>query len=464
MAPNLWEVIERSRQGERMEEKQFDISIFKRLQPLLKEYGIKYDPANPICPDNAMIDRIFEAAIRFYVEQGTFCTNTGRVIKFSEQELRDALAAAPSAVAFGEGADRVVMAHRGVADPETEPVVCAGIQTAPYSDEETQSTVYELCARDRCVDGIWGGLVTRVDGQLRRHSRHARGDPAVPAGYRQAARKRRRGQAGPACSSSITPPPPLPRSPWRIGKRGIRPTDPFETTGISELKIAYDDLNRSAFAIGYGAEARGAMNSVIGGMSGGPDGAVVVSVASAFQLLMVNLATSVRPGATSFSAKSRVTRDQLWVAGTALQALSRNTHLILDGCMGDHPAAGPGTHQYFWESAAGFIASTVCGGHSMGGTRKFVVSNVANFGSPLESRWMGEVCKSAASLGREEGNQIVETLLERYQGNIKTAPEGYTLWDLYDRDSLEPKDSYMAVYQEARDELSALGMKWRSWN
>ena len=462
MAPTLWDVVERARNGERVEEKEFDLSIFKRLQPLIKEYGIKYDPTNPICLDDEMNDRVFEAAVRFYVEQGTYCTNTGRVIKFTELELRDGLMAAPSSVSFGEGDDRVVMSHRGVADPETEPVVCAGIQTLPYSDEDTQLTVYELCARDRCVDGIWGGLVTRVDGKYDVIA----GTPGEILQYRlDIARLRtaiaRAGRPGMFIINNA--PSSIATIAMADRETGIRPTDPFETTGISELKIAYDDLNRTAFAVGYGAQSRGAINSVIGGMSGGPDGAAIVSVASAFQLLMVNLASSMRPGTVSFSSKSRVTRDQLWVAGTALQALSRNTHLILDGCMGDHPSAGPGTHQYFWESAAGFITSTVCGGHSMGGTRKFVVSNVVNFGSPLESRWMGEVCKSAASLSREEGNQIVRTLLEKYQGNLKSAPEGYTLWDLYDRDRLEPNDSYAAVYQEARAELDSLGLKWRSW-
>jgi methylamine--corrinoid protein Co-methyltransferase len=356
-----------------------------------------------------------------------------------------------------------VMAHRGVEDHETEPIVCAGIQTAPYSDEETQLLVYELCARDRCVDGIWGGLVTRVGGRYD----VVAGTPGEILQYRgEAARLRqavaRAGRPGMFVTNNA--PSSIATIAMADREMGLRPTDPFESTGISEMKIAYDDLNRTAFALSYGALPRGSMNSVIGGFSGGPDGAAIVGVAGAFQLLMVNLARSMRPGAVSFAAKSRATRDQLWVTGVALQALSRNTHLILDGCMGDHPAAGPGTHQYFWESAAGFITSTVCGGHSMGGTRKFVVSNVVNYGSPLESRWMGEVVKSAASLSRETANRIVNCLLEKYQGYIKTAPAGFTLWDLYDRERLEPTDSYKAVYQEAREELARLGFQWRSWD
>ncbi len=463
MVPTLWDVIDRCRNGEKVEEKQFDLGIFKRLQPLIKEYGIKYDPQNPICMDDRLIDAVFEAAVRFYLDQGSYCMNTGRVVKFSEEELRQALDAAPSVLYLGEGADRVAMAARGVADEATEPIVCAGIQTAPYSDEETQSLVYELCARDRCVDGIWGGLVTRVEGKYDVIA----GTPGEILQYRQdVARLRsalaRAGRPGMFIVNNA--PTSIATIAMADRATGLRPTDLFETTGISELKANYDDLNRTAFAITYGPPLHGAINSVIGGMSGSPAGAVITSVASVFQLLLVNLAQNMRPGTTSFTAKSRVTRDQLWVAGTALQAIARNTHLIQDGGMGDHPAAGPGTLQYFWESAAGFIVSTVCGGHSMGGTRKFVVSNVVNYGSPLESRWMGEVCKSASTLSRERGNEIAKALLEKYEGSVKDAPAGGTLWDLYDREKLEPKESYMAIYQQAKEELASLGLKWRRWD
>ena len=463
MVPTLWDVIDRARNAEKVEEKHFDLSIFKRLQPLIKEHGIKYDPQNPVCTDDAMIDAVFEAAVRLYLEQGTYCMNTGRVIKFSEQELMDALNAAPSSLMLGEGDDRVEMLHRGVADPNSEPIVCAGIQTAPYSDEDTQSIVYELCARDRCVDGIWGGLVTRVEGKYD----VVAGTPGEILQYRRDIARLREAisRAGrPGMFIVNNAPTSIATVAMADREVGLRPTDLFETTGISELKANYDDLNRTAFAITYGPPLHGAINSVIGGMSGGPEGAVIVSVAGVFQLLLVNLAQNMRPGTTSFSAKSRVTRDQLWVAGTALQALTRNTHLILDGGMGDHPAAGPGTLQYFREAAAGFITSTVCGGHSLGGTRKFVVSNVVNYGSPLESRWMGEVCKSASTLGREEANRIVKALLERYEGSVKNAPPGGTLWELYDRDRLEPQEGYLEIYQEAKDELAALGLSWRRWD
>lgn len=456
MAPTLWDVIDLTRHGERMEEKQFDLAIFRRLQRLIKEFDIKYDPANPVCGDDRMIDAIFAAALRFYVEQGSYCVNTGRVVRFSEREVRDALAAVPSALRLGEGADAVVMAHREVADA-TPPIVCAGLQTIPYSDEETQSLIYELCARDRCVDGIWGGLVTRVEGRYD----VVAGTPGEVLQYRRDIARLRQAvaRAGrPGMFIVNNAPSAVATIAMADREVGLRPTDLFETTGISELKTSYDDLMRTAFGLEYGSPLHGAINSVIGGMSGPPEGAVITSVTGAFHVIMLNLAQCLRPGVVHISAKSRVTRDQLWVAGTALQALSRNTHLILDGGMGDHPAAGPGTLQYFWEAAAGFTVSTVCGGHSLGGTRKFVVGDVTDYGSPLESRWMGEVCKAAAGLSREGANAVAKALLARYENSVRDAPPGKRLWDLYDRERLQPKDDYLGVYHQAKEELAALGL------
>ena len=109
----------------------------------------------------------------------------------------------------------------------------------------------------------------------------------------------------------------------------------------------------------------------------------------------------------------------MWAAGTAIQGLSRNTRLIVDGSIGDHPAAGPGTKQYFYESAAGHIVSTVMGAHSTQGTRKFAVGSTCNFGTPLESRWMGEVCKGAVGMDRLTANRIVKYLLAKYEDRLR---------------------------------------------
>jgi methylamine--corrinoid protein Co-methyltransferase len=242
---------------------------------------------------------------------------------------------------------------------------------------------------------------------------------------------------------------------------GLRRTDYMEVTGMSEMKVAYDDFNRTAFALVHGVPIHGTHSSTIGAFSANPEGAAIVSVAASLQLVAIQKAESFRCGAVESNIKSRVTRAELWVAGTAIQGLNRNTRLIVDGNIGDHPAAGPGTKQYLYEAAAGFIVSTVMGGHSTEGTRKFVVGNISNYGTPLESRWMGEVCKGAVGMSREDADRIVKYLLAKYEDNLKDAPEGETFEKLYDQESLKPLPHYQKLYEEVKEELRQLGLKFR---
>jgi methylamine--corrinoid protein Co-methyltransferase len=381
------------------------------------------------------------------------------VIKVSEEELREEIQSRPEVVEMGQGRDRVKMVHREVGGPQ-EPIVIAGIQTIPFSDEEMMFKISRGCAMDRCVDGIWGGILLQIDGMYD----VVAGSPSEIYQYRKTVEIMRRAIDAAGRPGMII----FNNAPTSIATIamfdeavGLRRTDSMEVTGMSELKVAYDDLNRTAFALAYGVPIHGAHSSTIGGFSGNPEGAAIAAVAGSLQLIAVQKAESFRCGVTDSRIKSRVSRAQLWAAGTAIQGLSRNAKLIIDGSIGDHPAAGPGTKQYLYEAAAGFIVSTVMGAHSTGGTRKFVVGNVPNYGTPLESRWMGEVCKGAAGMSRVQAEPLIEYLLDKYEDKLKDAPAGETFEKLYDQEKLEPIPSYQKLYDEVKQELRERGLPFR---
>jgi methylamine---corrinoid protein Co-methyltransferase len=455
----LWDILLRTKEGPIIEEKAFDLSIFKKTQELQKKYNIKYDPLSPIDVDGAMADRVFQAGIELYTSIGTYCTNTHRVVKLSEQELQTEIASCPDKIVLGQGTDRVEVWHRDVEGMQ-EPLVVAGIQTIPFSNEEIMFKMTKACAMDRSVDGLWGGFIPKIDGKYEVIA----GTPSEIYQYRKTVEIMRRA-VGAAGRPGIILINNAPSSLATIGmyseEKGLRKTDGIESSGISEIKVNYDDLNRSAFGITNGIPIHGAHSSVIGGFSATPEGAAIAAVAGTLQLMAIHKADTARCGVVESMAKSRVTRKELWSAGTAIQGLNRNARLMIDGGIGDHPAAGPGTRQYFYESAAGHIVSTVTGGHSMGGTRKFIVGNIPNYGSPLESRWMGEVCKSATGMDRVTANRIVNYLLSHYEANLKDAPEGETFEKLYDLEKLEPLAHYQQMYEEVKDELEKQGLHFR---
>jgi len=101
------------------------------------------------------------------------------------------------------------------------------------------------------------------------------------------------------------------------------------------------------------------------------------------------------------------------------------------------------------------------GAHSTEGTRKFVVGNTPNYGTPLESRWMGEVCKAAAGMDRKTAERIVKYLLTKYENSLENAPAGDTFEKLYDTETLEPLPHYLKLYDEIKQEFSDQGLKFR---
>jgi methylamine--corrinoid protein Co-methyltransferase len=454
----LPEILLRSKEGPFMEEKQFDLALFKKTQELQKKYQIKYDPDKPLDTEGDLADRVYQAGIELFTELGTFCVTTNRVIRVTEKDLLASIDACPEEIELGQGNERVKMAHRDV-EGDQEVVVVAGIQTAPFSDEESMFLIYKGCAMDRCVDGIWGGILLKIDGKYD----VVAATPSEIYQYRKTVEIMREAVSAAGRPGLIT----INNAPTSAAtiaifdeEKGLRRSDYMESTGMSELKVAYDDLNRSAFALAHGVSIHCTHSSTIGGFSGNPEGATITAVAGSLQLLAIHLADSFRCGTVDSRIKARQSRSQLWTAGTAIQALSRNTKLIVDGSIGDHPAAGPGTKQYFYESAAGHIVSTVMGGHSTEGTRKFVVGSTCNYGTPLESRWMGEVCKAAVGMDRKTAQRIILYLLNKYEDHLMDAPEGETFEGLYDPVRLLPKTHYQILYDEVKKELRDLGLNF----
>lgn len=459
MRLSFWEILKRSKEGPILEEKEFDLLIFKKTQELQKKYGIKYDPDKPIDLEGELSDKVFHAGWELFLDIGTYCTTTRRVIKVSEEELKQELESCPEVIWLGQGEDRVPMMHRDVEGLQ-DPIVIAGIQTAPFSDEEIMFKISKGCAMDRCVNGIWGGILLKIDGKYD----VVAGTPSEIFQYRKTAeilRKAINAAGRPGMIIINNAPTSIATIAMFDEEKGIRRTDYMEVTGISELKVSYDDLNRTSFALAYGVPIHGSHSSTIGGFSATPEGAAITAVAGSFQLITIQKAESFRCGVIDSRIKSRVTRAQLWAAGTAIQGLNRNTKLIVDGNIGDHPAAGPGTKQYFYEAAAGFIVSTVMGGHSTEGTRKFVVGNTCNYGTPLESRWMGEICKSAVGMTRKEADRIVKYLLSKYEDKLSNAPEGETFEELYNPETLSPLPHYQKLYDEVKEEFKQLGFKFK---
>ena len=143
---SFMEVIDRALKGPFCSEKDFDLKVFvPRLKEVIKKYEIKYDPENPIPSDDDLADRIFKAGVEFYANVGTYCVDTERIIRFTEEEIEEALVMAPSAPVFGEGKETKALVAR---KPESHipPWCFIGAGGAAVSNEELFASILEAYA------------------------------------------------------------------------------------------------------------------------------------------------------------------------------------------------------------------------------------------------------------------------------------------------------------------------------
>ncbi len=459
----FWEVADRAiNTGPLMKMKVFDLNIFKVTSRLAKEYGIQYDPKFPIPSDDDMADRLFEAGLKLYVEVGTYCIDTERVIRFAEEEIREALvdlSRMPEGIDIGDGAEKRYLFKRGIGDPR-KPVVVGGVVESNPVEGRDFVQMYKSIAQERIIDGIYYGPPPKsIEGKkwLLGSPLDCHAAMSAVGWMREALRSVGRPglhllDACPSTLGTISACDP---------EKGLRKTDAISIPTISELKVTFEGLNKVAYSLHYGCLRNPFWTSIIGGFAGGPEGCALVNVASALNAVLVYYV-----GGSGYVCNASLlqnpaintARPTLWVRNISTQALTRNTNLICGG--GGLTAAGPGTEQQLWVIAALGIHVSCVGGHIFHGNRKAVLVK-PNQGTGMEPRWEGEAARAAASITREEANEVINFILSKYEDKItpEKAPPGYSFEELYDYENVKVKPEYFDLYSKVKRELKDKGLK-----
>ena len=78
--------------------------------------------------------------------------------------------------------------------------------------------------------------------------------------------------------------------------------------------------------------------------------------------------------------------------------------------------------------------------------------------TPMEAKFGVEMAIAASKLKREQANELVIQLLEKYESQIETAPSGSTYQESYDVITGKPGDGYLGLYDEIKAELAGMGV------
>jgi methylamine--corrinoid protein Co-methyltransferase len=161
--PSVFEAYERARKGPKVDEKIWDYEIIPQTAKRLKEkHGIKMDKKVMVPTDADLMRRLYEAGLEMLLECGVYCMSTGRVIKWTKEEVLLALATAPQACVIGEGLDARPMLPRSHKD--TRPPLIQGGPTGAPCSEEHFFGIHESYVKEGIVDCIVDGVLSTING------------------------------------------------------------------------------------------------------------------------------------------------------------------------------------------------------------------------------------------------------------------------------------------------------------
>jgi methylamine--corrinoid protein Co-methyltransferase len=160
---DVYEFYERAKKGEKITQDDWDlVTIPTKAMELKKKYGLDFK--NEFVPtDKDMMENLFKAGFDMLHECGIFCTDTHRIVKYTEDEIWDAVNNVQKEFVLGTGRDAVNVRKRSVGD-RRKPIVQGGPTGSPIS-EEVFMPVHMSYALEKEVDTIVNGVMMTVRGK-----------------------------------------------------------------------------------------------------------------------------------------------------------------------------------------------------------------------------------------------------------------------------------------------------------
>ena len=358
---NLSEICRRAEVGPRMSAESFDLDVvFSNARKLCEKYKIAYEPQCPVPSDDGLADRTYEAAVDFVVDTGIYCPDTSSLIKFTRDEVLEAVANSRGRCVMGEGRDRYEWTPR-LPDSCTEPWYHVGTGIV-NTDERIAFDLVRAYAQITQANSVSVPALEKIEGCL-----VSSGTPSEILGAIRGIRiareaLRHAGRPGLAIGNCIsTAGTAMATIAASAPQFGLRPSDGWLLGALAEMKYNMGVLNKAAYLSSWGANIVNESGPLVGGYGGGPAGVAILNVAYRLAGLLVldcdyHLTFPIHVTKSCSSA-----RGVLWTVAVSSQAISRNTKELVWSL--GYVAAGPMTKQFFYETAA-YMAAAIPSGVS----------------------------------------------------------------------------------------------------
>ncbi|MEM3506229.1 MAG: monomethylamine:corrinoid methyltransferase [Candidatus Bathyarchaeia archaeon] len=420
----------------------------------LKEHGLlkTFNPENPINTDNGLANEFYKAGYELAIELGMYCPDTERIIKISEEELKESIKNSLSEIKLGEGLDEVIMKHRKPEDP-FKPLWVSPL--AELVTEEYYIMITQGIVQNREVDILQGCSLETIFGKPIKA-----GTPyETLAGFYNAKLTKealwRAGRPGMPCEAVMVSPTVF----GQLGGFGIpNGFDPKKDIALvllpPELKTTYMAFHKIAHAINCGSKIYAGFESFVGGYAGPPEATAIVAIANMLLSPIIRKATYFGVAIQDIRCGGNSNREGVWTTSIIQQALSMNTNLLSNSVTTE--LAGPCTEMLLYECAVTAMNDSVSGVSVSRGPRT-LTGRYANHITPLECKFGGEVVKACAGMKRSHANEIVKAIMPKYEEKLKNPPKGKPFQECYDIKALKPSKEWLEIYINVKKELIELG-------
>ena len=454
---DFWEVMRRTETGPLMKEKSFDLQVGQLAQRLAQDHRIRCTGEQVVASDDGAADRLYQAGLDLFLQTGIYCRDTGRVARFSPEEVSWALRHAPQRVEYGRGRDAAIMTRRSVED--RRPPFCTMTPVGTPVSEERFVPMVQSYAQEPLADTFSSAFSQTVHGRPIKSGTPQEVEAAIwnVVKLREAARAAGRPQLG--IHNLVSNAERTDATLAAVQRDfGALPNDGLCIAAIAELKIDYERARKVAFLRHSGHNKYALYGPLMGGYAGGPESTAVVLVAYHFLGVLALEAQWHCSFPLHIFKGCNTTAEMLWLCGSVVQALTRNTPLLT--ALSTFTAAGPCTRMVIQELVAHALTVSVSGGHL--NLAAVARNRHPERASGMEARIAAEAALVAArqGLSRQKADGIVRRLLAEYEPRIDQAPLGRTFAECYDLPRVSPTQEYLELYERAKEELTALGLDY----
>ncbi|MBA7487278.1 hypothetical protein ES707_22841 [subsurface metagenome] len=455
---SLVEIADRMRTGPMMSGKDWDMALFKKMSELVKEYEIKCpdDPSVWINTDDSLADAAWQAAVDFVVDVGCFCLDRGRVVKFSEEEVREAIRSMQGEVMMGEGKDARVWRQHKIEG--TEPMNVAPGHHAPFTEDLANSVVQNFAMIPR-LDFLEGFNFPKIDGyDIYGIPLEAYASKRQVAWVREGVRKAGRPGAAivlypisTAASSFLAAIDPV---------AGLRPTDGLLLSVLPDVKVQYDLITAALVYQSYGYFGISGSFGIAGGFAGGPEGAIIESLAKTIIAWIVYRDNLYYNGVEHFvhvSGGKRIMFPIHFARSVVYQATIRNSDGI--PMHWPIPVSELCTESHLEELVLRSIEATVNGANLY--VPRVSRSRMNGGQTPADAELMIEASDAAIRSGvkRDDVYGMFKPVISKLMTNSTPEP-GKLITECYDLQRHRPSPEYQELIAGVKKKFEDCGLQW----